>query len=219
MRKSVRRKLFRLAPARLLVAWLALVRGKRARIFQAHGWARSVRVLLPIDEHGEPVPYIPYCATALLRERLSPDLSVLEFGAGHSTLFFMKRVGHLTALEHHADWVKTLRSRVTGNVELIAVPADPPDAYGAPALESAKTYDVIVVDGRHRTVCFDMALQRITARGVVLLDDSDRPAYAGIFERARAAGFRALTLEGHKPASLNLHRSTFFYRDGNCLNL
>ncbi|HSL69759.1 MAG TPA: hypothetical protein VK864_05925, partial [Longimicrobiales bacterium] len=103
MRKSVRRTLFRLAPARLLVAWLALVRGKRARIFQAHGWARSVRALLPIDEHGEPVPYVPYCVTALLEERLSADFSVLEFGAGYSTLFLMKRVRQVTALEHHAD--------------------------------------------------------------------------------------------------------------------
>lgn len=219
MRKSVRRTLFRLAPARLLVAWLALVRGKRARIFQAHGWARSVRALLPIDEHGEPVPYVPYCVTALLEERLSADFSVLEFGAGYSTLFLMKRVRQVTALEHHADWVATLRSRITDNVELIAVPADPAEAYCAAALAATQPYDLIVVDGRHRVVCFETALQRLSTRGVVLLDDSDRRSYASIFERARAAGFRALTLEGHKPASLNLHRSTFFYRDGNCLSL
>jgi hypothetical protein len=67
--------------------------------------------------------------------------------------------------------------------------------------------------------CFRRSLSHLNERGVIVLDDSNRERYAEIFPMAEQAGFRALGLVGHKPASLELHRATIFYRAENCLRI
>jgi SAM-dependent methyltransferase len=215
----VRRRLYRLLPLRLLPGWLLFTKGRRAQLASARGWARSLGTREPVDEHGEPLPWIPYAAVALLEERLRPDFSVLELGAGYSTLFFMRRVARVTSLEHDEGWRAWIAERAAPNVVLRATRADPADAYLAPLAGSAEKYDLIFVDGVHRNEAVAAALRLVTERGVILLDDSQRPLYAPALAAAAAAGFRHLHLEGHKAASVNLYRTTVFYRDGNCLGI
>jgi hypothetical protein len=80
-------------------------------------------------------------------------------------------------------------------------------------------YDFVLVDGIHRNEAFTAALGVLSQRGVILLDDSDRPEYAPAFAEAKRAGLRFLHFEGHKAASIGLFRSTLFYRAGNCLSI
>lgn len=218
MRKSVRRVLYRFLPARLVLA-LALLFSRRAGMVRAWGWARSIRLLRPVDEQDRPLPYLPYCVTELLIERLTPDLQVLEFGSGFSTMFFMTRVAHVTSVEHDAQWLARVRDRMAGNVTLLSSSNATPEQYAAPVRANSDCYDLILVDGQHRLACFALALERVAPTGVILLDDSERTVYTDAFGLAANAGFRALHLRGHKPDSVNLHRTSIFYRDGNCLGL
>ncbi|MGH7468059.1 MAG: class I SAM-dependent methyltransferase [Longimicrobiales bacterium] len=218
MRKSVRRVIYRFLPARLLLA-LILLFSRRVGIVKAWGWARSVRLMRPLDPDDRPLPYLPYCAIELLSERLNQRIHLLEFGAGYSTLFFMNRVAHVTALEHHAQWLEIVRARAAANVTLLPTSNESAESYAAPLRASDQHFDLILVDGRHRMECFALALERLTPAGVIVLYDSDRAQYAGAFPLAQAAGFRVLHLRGHKADSVDLHRTSFFYRDGNCLGL
>ena len=173
----------------------------------------------PIDQEDQPIPWIPYCAVDFLAERLTSGLSVLEFGAGYSTLFFMRRVARVVSLEHDPEWLGWIRSRIGANVTLLATESDTPDSYLAPLERMDDYFDLILVDGIHRTAACSEAIGRLTPTGVVLLDDSDRPKYSAAFSAASSAGFRQLHFVGHKAASVNLYRTTVFYRDGNCLGI
>jgi hypothetical protein len=218
MRKSVRRVVHRFLPARLALA-LALLFSRRAGLVHAWGWARSIRMMRPADRAGRPLPYLPYCATELLSERLTANLNVLEFGSGFSTLFFMTHVARVTSVEHDARWLETVRSQMNDRVTLLHAPRSSADEYIAPIHSRADRFDLILVDGQHRMACFALALERLTPAGVIVLDDSDRALYADAFPRAATAGFRVLHLRGHKPDSVDVHRTSIFYRDGNCLGL
>jgi hypothetical protein len=51
------------------------------------GWFESFKSSEPIDADLKPVPWFTYSAIDFLKERLSNDLNILEFGSGNSTLF------------------------------------------------------------------------------------------------------------------------------------
>jgi SAM-dependent methyltransferase len=219
MKKALRGFLDGLIPLRALPSWLLFWKGGRAGLTSRHGWARSLRTNTPADEHGEPIPWIPYVAVDFLVERLRPDMTVLEIGAGHSTLFFMRRVARVTSIEHDQGWASWVKERASGNVTVTQVDAATPESYLAPLRASADRFELILIDGVHRNEAFVEALEHLTPRGVVLLDDSQRPDYAPAFAAAAARGFRHLHFEGHKATSVNLYRTTVFYRDGNGLGI
>ena len=50
------------------------------------GWFRSFVEGRAIDAHGEPVPWMNYAVIDFLKERLRPEMNLLEFGSGGSTL-------------------------------------------------------------------------------------------------------------------------------------
>src|SRR5690606_6249268 len=153
---------------------------------------------------GNPVPWIAYPAIALLDERLARGMSLLEFGAGYSTLFFMQRVARVVSIEHDLEWLGRVRARVDANVELVAAPRDPAADYANALGARPDRFDVVLVDGIHRNEAFEAGLARLGPSGVILLDDSQRDRYAPAFAAARAAGFRHLHLEGPKPMSVDL---------------
>ena len=204
---------------RVVLPWILFWKNDRSGVVREWGWARSLRDKASRDESGAPLPWIPYAATALLAERLTPGLAVLQLGAGHSTLFFMTRVARVVTIEHDPHWLDWTRERAQGNVELITASPNPADAFCAVVAALPGRFDVIVVDSIHRNEAFAAALGKLTPRGVMLLDDSSRVAYAPAFAAASEAGLRHLHFVGHKPMSVNVHRSTLFYRDGNCLGI
>jgi SAM-dependent methyltransferase len=211
--------LHRLIPLRALPSWILFWKGRRAELASGHGWARSLRTREPLDEHGEPIPWIAYPAVDFLAERLRPEMTVLELGAGYSTLFFMRRVASVTSIEHEDDWADWVRERADPNVTIARVDGSSPESYLASLRATDERFDLILIDGLHRCEALAEALRLLTPAGVILLDDSRRPAYAPALATAAAAGFRRLHFEGHKAASVNLYRTTVFYRDGNCLGI
>lgn len=219
MKGSLRRRLARVLPVRLAAPLLLLRKGLRAELVSGHGWARSLITGEPLDESGEPIPWIPYAAVGFLAERLHERMSVLEFGAGYSTLFFATRVARVVSLEHQHRWIKRVRARATSNVTVVPTDASSVQAYLSPLADRTDRFDLVLVDGRHRNEAIAAVLPLLSDGGVVVLDDSQRARYAGAFVTARAAGFRQLHFEGHKAASVNLYRTTVFYRDWNCLGI
>ena len=217
--RRLRALLAPLVPLRVVLPWIFFWKGPRKALAGRWGWARSLRDKATVDERGSPLPWLPYAATQLLAERLSRAHTVLEFGAGSSTLFSMDRVARVVSLEHDPVWLAWARARIRGNVELIATVQEPAEAYRAPLGASGERFDLILVNGAHRNEAFADAVGRLAPGGVILLDDSHRSRLKPCFEAAAAAGLRHLHLEGHKPMSVDVHRTTLFYRDGNCLGI
>ena len=82
------------------------------------GWVRSRRERLPVDRDGDCLPWYSYSMIAFLSDKVRPDMRVFEYGSGYSTLWWARRVAHVTSCEHDQYWYDTLNAKVPSNVDL-----------------------------------------------------------------------------------------------------
>ena len=83
------------------------------------GWFNSFKSGEPVGNNFEPLPWFTYSFIDFLTERLNNDFDVFEFGSGNSTLFFAKRIKHVTSVEHNVEWYNKLISKISDNVNLL----------------------------------------------------------------------------------------------------
>ncbi|MBX3173196.1 MAG: class I SAM-dependent methyltransferase [Gemmatimonadaceae bacterium] len=169
----------------------------------------------------------------------------LEWGGGYSTLNFpdlLPSDATWTCVEHDKDWAANLAGQLRRpGVTVRFVPPDVPKftgdgdatsfaSYLAAAKEGAP-YDFILVDGRARAACIEVAKSLLSPEGVLVLHDANRSAYLGatqgfkqqaLFQDRRAfrgnrvaggvwLGSHGCELEQKLP--LDLHRRVWaFYR-------
>jgi len=197
---------------------LGLLYSRRSFLRNA-GYPLSVRLKRPVRADGSPLPWMTYSVISILEKRLTPDVTVFEFGSGNSTLFFARLVGKVVSVECDKDWYETLRRDLPPNVELILCHPYERDAYLASLTRHQQEFDVIVVDAEDREGCLRLAPTRLSARGVILLDDADRQAYAAEAARLVALGFKRLDFEGLKPGGIRSYSTAVFYRPANVLGI
>jgi hypothetical protein len=92
------------------------------------GWYRSVQLNESVDAQG-PVPWFTYPAIRFLQGIVRPDLRVLEYGTGNSTLWWAQRVQQVVSVEHDPAWAARVRKAALPNVELREVTMDAPLDY------------------------------------------------------------------------------------------
>lgn len=185
-------------------------------------WVRTSLVAPPevLD-----IPWVTMPAVRWLRANARPDWSVFEWGSGASTLFLARAVGRLVSIEHDGAWYGRIAERVRlgghSNVDLRLVEPEPevegvPDEYRSSspfhdrlsfrAYVSAidafpdTSFDLVLVDGRARPGCMAHAAAKVRPGGALLLDNAERPAYAGAIHALEAAGWRRHSLAGPVPS-------------------
>ena len=183
------------------------------------GWRESVRRGYPCGPDGAALPWMNYHIISFLEDRLTKDLSLFEFGSGFSTVFYSRLVGSVTSVENDKEWYRQISEQVAENVQVVFVDSDVDGDYCRTINLTDKTYDLVVVDGRDRVNCVEQSFAKLTDRGVIVLDDSQREKYLPALESARDRGFRILDFEGLKPKGLGFDRTSIFYRSDNCLNI
>lgn len=119
-------------------------------------------------------PWLTHQAIQLLHGYLQPTHIGLEWGSGRSTLWFAKQVAHLTSVEDDTAWhtkIETaLQAQTLNNVTYHFCQKE--DAYveiGA-AFEPG-TLDFILVDGTHRALCAQVALDKLKSGGRLIIDN------------------------------------------------
>ena len=80
---------------------------KRTGHFRSSLQARSV------DRNGNPIPWYTYPAVDFLGGKDFTGKRVLEFGAGHSTLWWMTRAAEVVGIEGSEAWVRILQNKIT----------------------------------------------------------------------------------------------------------
>lgn len=196
-------------------AW-ALARRSSLR---SKGWFLSYQLGRSVDDRGDPVPWIPYSASDLIERRLSKSMRVFEYGAGASTLWLSVRVKSVTSVEHDPGWLAEVRSKAADNVKLIQRPLEPPSNYAETAIHEGGGFDVVFIDGRHRNLCMEHAVNAVSDAGVIVLDNSERGEYATGIDHLKGHGFRQLAIRGLAPALLEETETSLFYRDGNVFGI
>lgn len=219
--KTVSRALFKkLFPAQAArnQAYRLLIRNRNSYLHSS-GWMQSLQDEKPVDTDGGPLPWMNFPVIHFLEERLKADQHLFEFGSGYSTRFYAARVAQVTSVEYDDHWYHVVEDSLPDNATLVLQDKDVDGEYCRVAVNSGKTYDVIVVDGRDRVNCVKQSIDALTPTGVLLLDDSQRERYQEGVEFAKQRGFKHLHLEGLKPTGPGLDRTTIFYRADNCFDL
>lgn len=197
---------------------LGLLYSKRSFLRNSGYWL-SVRSKQPVRRDGRPIPWMNYSAIAFLESRLTPDLSVFEFGSGNSTRFFAGLVRKVVSVECDRDWYEKVKDTLPANARLTLCAPYRLDRYLATLPEQGERFDVIVVDAEDRDAVLRVAPDGLTERGVIVLDDGDRPAYEGGGQYLRDIGFKRLDFDGLKPGGLRAYRTSVFYRAANVFGL
>lgn len=216
MRESLRQFLQRYFPT--LWAVRAILVAKESYL-RTTGWLYTFRQRAPKRADGSPLPLMNYTIISIFESRLTNDLTVFEYGSGMSTLFFADRTRTVESVEYDAEWYEVVTSLAPSNVTVQFIPQDVDGSYCRSIGVNGRDYDMVVIDGRDRVNCFKHSLSRLTDRGVIILDDSDRERYASVFPQARSNGFKNLDIVGLKPSGFEAYQTTIFYRPGNCLDI
>lgn len=202
------------------------------------GWFESVRRKESIDLSGEARPWFTYPFIAFLEGRLKHELRLYEFGAGHSTLYYAKKLSVVHAVEHDTAWyekVVKLNDKEGGKakIKLETVPnehlgkslteishIEESNAYVESISSHGEKYDVVVVDGLFRNSCAINCVRFLTEQGVVIVDNTQNESeMKSCSDTLAEMGFRRLDFYGMCAIFSQLSCTTVFYRAGNCLEI
>ena len=145
------------------------------------------------------------CIEKILEEQAAKGrlINVLEYGSGKSTIYFskfLKRKGvsfSWTALEHFIPWYEKVISDLNENDLLgttkcilksptyeenkdIHEKQDMSEYINYP-LDLKMKFDVVIVDGRKRAECLQIASRILAQDGVAILHDAEREGYHSAF--------------------------------------
>ena len=121
---------------------------------------------------------------AFLKRYLTPTTTVLEWGAGGSTVEFSPLVKSWHSIEHNPTWFERVKeeTKAMTNVKLSLVlpeienpPRPSQGAHYISYIEKPrkfhKKFDLIYIDGRARPECAKEALNHLKSTGIVVIHD------------------------------------------------
>lgn len=185
--------------------------------FETSGWVNSIKGGAPLDVSGKPLPWLNYSCIDFLGSFLAQrSANVFEWGSGYSTLFLKERAKKVYSVEDNREWFDTVNN-LAGNSENLELLFRPSKAEYLN--EIAGRFDLIVIDGSHRSECLNLAQKFIKSDGLILLDNSDdHNLESAILELVRI-GFYSISFTGLIPSYAYKNVSTVFFRDPMILKL
>ncbi|MBV8387236.1 MAG: hypothetical protein JOZ68_09750 [Acidimicrobiia bacterium] len=180
------------------------------RLVIDEGHARSTLSDSPVDQDGNPVPWITYPAAAYLDSLDLTNRRMFEYGAGASTMYWQSRVAELVSVENDAAWRDLVLPKVDPKVVSIRLATDP-ESYTGSVAEGAP-WDVVVIDGYLREEAARKAVPCLAPGAIVVLDNTDWfPEPAAVL---RDAGLLQLDFAGPGPTkAYQWVTSVFLSRD------
>ena len=174
---------------------------------------------VPVVVDGEPRPLLPDSFIDWLEPRLNESMNVWEFGSGNSTLWFASKVNSVLSVEHHILWHKALISILPDNCKLLFIPLSRLDPY--PEVFSGTSPQILLVDGMLRNECIHAAAASWTQDAVMIVDNTDTLDANDGCAWLRQQGFKEMIFNGTYRWATNgeIHSTSVFFKEGNCLGL
>lgn len=183
------------------------------------GWFSAFEDKTPVDRHGNPIPWVTYSFIDFIKERITKDHKVFEFGSGNSTYFYARYAGNVVSVEHDKAWYDKIVNTKPENSDMIFTELQTDGDYCRMPVKLGQKFDIIIVDGRDRVNCCKQAVDALTPAGVVVLDDSEREFYADGVSFLKEKGFKQLPFSGISPGLFYNKATSIFYKEGNCLGI
>ena len=204
-----------LQPAKLRSLLSFGVKGYLAEI----GWFNTWQSKSPVDENGNPIPWVTYSFIEFIKGRITDQHLIFEFGSGNSTFFYAKHAGKVVSVEHDQDWFDKISASKPINSEMIYCELKKDGDYCRKPASLTDKFNVIIVDGRDRVNCCINAVKALSTDGVIILDDSERDFYKPAIDFLTTQGFKNLPFSGISPGLFYKKTTTIFYKNTNCLGI
>jgi hypothetical protein len=180
------------------------------------GHFRSSLKMRALSRRGEPLPWYTYPCIDFLRCRSYENRTVLEFGAGQSTLWWARRARAVVSFEGDDAWLGELRTAAPPNVELHPAPMETPAACVAEidrilAAHPTRRFDVVVIDGLWRSELIGTAARVVSDDGIILCDDAEGYGFHEAFRNLR---FQRVDFFGFAPGVMRQHCTSIYFRPG-----
>lgn len=183
------------------------------------GYMKSIEKGAPFSKDGTPIPWLTYSFIYFIQGRLKPEMSILEFGSGNSTLYWSKRVRKVESIEHDPAWFGKFTSEgLPQNVNITLKKLQNDDYTNFKSPNNIK-FSIILIDGVKRVKCIKNNYKLLENNGVMVLDNSERDYYLPGIEFLISKGFKKLDFWGLAPGVLNHGCTSIFYKEENCLGL
>lgn len=171
-----------------------LIHRSRLARWLNQGWLATVEVISParrrqarFERLNPDLPWLVPAAIAYIEQELRPEFVGFEWGSGRSTLWFARRVRHLTSVEGRRGWYDEvaqwltkgdLAERVTlhlaeVNSEHNFSPAEIERYVGVIDGVVDGSLDFIVVDGHFREACLQRVARKLRPGGLLIIDNTD----------------------------------------------
>ncbi|MDB5024821.1 MAG: hypothetical protein JWP78_2576 [Mucilaginibacter sp.] len=183
------------------------------------GWFKAFDSKSPVDSYRDPIPWVTYSFIDFIEERLNKQHTVFEFGSGNSTYFYAKYAGMVVSVEHDKLWYDKIAGSKPENSEMIFCELIRGGDYCHIPGKLEEKFDIIIVDGRDRVNCCRQAVDALSPKGVVILDDSEREQYKPGIEFLIKSGFKHIAFSGISPGLFYRKSTSVFYKDDNCLEI
>lgn len=217
-----------LHPTKMTAAFGLLSSDQRKRWIDTVGAASVSHI-----ELSDAYPWFAFGAIGYLEKFLSPKMRLLEYGSGYSTLWFAQRVGEVVSVERSNEWLSEVQAATRrwklANVSLIHF-SGLGDVKGELATDAGReaeirsyldcahavreSFDVVVVDDICRNEVVPAAIDWVKPGGILVLDDSERVAYAPAIERLDALGWRFASFHGTPPYHFHEKGTMIWFKPG-----
>lgn len=183
------------------------------------GWFKALDSRSPVNENGEPIPWVTYSFIDFISTRIKKNHQVFEFGSGNSTYYYASRAAKVVSVEHDRAWFDKISASTPSNSEMLFTELTENGDYSRKPLMLDSKFDIIIVDGRDRVNCCYHSIEALSDDGVVVLDDSERDKYAPAISFFKDKGFKELSFSGISPGLFYRKSTSVFYRPQNCLGI
>ncbi len=183
------------------------------------GWFKTWHCKSPLDENGNPIPWVTYSFIDFIKTRIKKEHRIFEFGSGNSTFFYAGLAGEVVSVEHDQAWFNKISDKKAENAKMIFCRLTPDGDYCRTPLAGKDKFDIIIVDGRDRVNCCMHAVNALSENGVIVLDDSEREFYQSAVHSLQNQGFRHIEFTGISPGLFYRKATTIFYKGDNCLGI
>lgn len=178
-------------------------------------------------------PWYSFRAIDYLERSISSGMRVLEYGSGYSTFWWAQRVAEMSSVERSAEWCAEVRAALSSwglcNVRLVhfdkfpvlkmdkrletTIPDDLRqlvDEYILSPDPAPASFDVVVVDDVFRNATVARAIDFLKPGGFLLLDDSEREAYAATVDMLTKMHWHSASFFGPGPYHFHEKQTTIW---------
>jgi len=122
-------------------------------------------------------PWLTEQANSILSTLLKPTDKGLEFGSGRSTIWFAKKIRHLTSVEHNKYWYdkvsKMIKENNLDNVDLFFLQNKEKYIKLVNKFKD-NSLDFVLIDGILRGECANAVIDKVKKRGIIVIDDAHK---------------------------------------------